>query len=219
MVALQGCMIQPGHRVLPEPPAPDAWHQELPPGFTVTPGDHTDWWTRFNDPLLKELVESASSGNLELMEAAARIAESRALRGVTAAALFPGVDGTGSYTRSKQSEHGANAIPGATFGATDNYAAGFDASWELDLFGKNRHALQGARADEQAAIESYRDALVALQAEVSRNYVDVRLAQRQLDIARANIKAQEQSLQISRERWTRVWPSVSPFPQRPANPP
>lgn len=126
--------------------------------------------------------------------------EARALRKVARAALLPGIEGSGSYARRQQSEN-ANEIPAVEFEESDLYRLGFDAAWEIDIFGRNRNSLLAARMDEDAVAEQRRDVLMSLQAEIARNYVELRLVQEQLRIARANIAAQEQSLQLARDRF------------------
>lgn len=83
----------------------------------------------------------------------------------------------------------------------DTWQGGFDASWELDVFGGQRRAIEAARADEQANIEARRDTMVSLLAEVARNYIDLRATQRQLAIARENIRSQQDTLDLTRSRF------------------
>jgi NodT family efflux transporter outer membrane factor (OMF) lipoprotein len=182
---------------------------------TQPSADLARWWTTFDDPALDALVERAVAANLDLRLATARLREARALRGVTGADLFPDVNVAGSYTRSRSSENafdfegagggggqspgfGNFALPGEE---RDLYQAGFDANWEVDVFGGVRRSIEAADADIAAANEGRRDALVTLLAEVARNYVEVRGFQRRLGIARANLKTQQDTLELTNARF------------------
>ena len=129
------------------------------------------WWTAFNDAGLNTLVERARSQNLTLQEANARIREARSQRGVVRGGLFPQVAHTDSYSRNKISN---NASPFGTVGnfpAFDFWSTGFDASWELDVFGAVRRNLEAADADIGLACENYNALHVTLLGDVAGNYV------------------------------------------------
>ncbi|MDB5172788.1 MAG: transcriptional regulator, Fis family [Phycisphaerales bacterium] len=83
----------------------------------------------------------------------------------------------------------------------DVFQGGFDASWEIDVFGGVRRSIEAARADEQAAVEARRDTMVSLLAEVARNYIQLRGVQRELDIAAANIRAQQDTVELTKSRF------------------
>lgn len=93
---------------------------------------------------------------------------------------------------------GLGGFPGVE---TDLYQVGFDSTWEIDVFGGQRRSIEATVADEQAAQEDQRDALVTLYAEVARNYITLRGQQRQLQIARENLDSQQQSLRLTRSRF------------------
>lgn len=199
LAVIAGCTVGPDHAP-PTPATPAAWPAALERGVDSQPGDLREWWRAFEDPTLDGLVDRALAGSLDLREAAARVAEARALRGVSAADLLPTVDvaGSASYSRSsKNTEGGPGGAPGEQ---TDTYELGFDASWELDVFGRVRRQVQAADADLDAAAESHRDARVVLVAEVARNYTEYRSAQARLAIARQNITTQEETLALSEDR-------------------
>ena len=196
----QGCLVGPDYQ-RPELTAPQSFHNPLPNVPQASPVDLREWWLRFEDPLLNSLITRAAKGNLDLREAMARIDESRAQRGISASSLFPALDGKGSYFRSQQSENGALVFPGANFNPIESWSTGFDMSWELDMFGRIRRSIEAADADLGVAGENYRDSLVSLYSEVARHYVNVRLAQQQLAISRANQSAQERSQQIAKDRF------------------
>jgi NodT family efflux transporter outer membrane factor (OMF) lipoprotein len=151
------------------------------------------WWTTLNDPTLMRLVDRALQGNLDLRQASARVREARARRGLIAAERFPTLDATGAVSWTRSSED--TTFPGAD---QDNtlYTAGFDASWELDVFGRVRRSVEAAEADVQARVEDLRDVLVTLLAEVALNYVEVRSGQTRLAVAEANRDAQAKTLAL-----------------------
>ncbi len=154
------------------------------------------WWTTFDDPVLDSLVERAVRTNPDLRRARARVREARALRGIAASDLYPTVDAVGGASRVRSSETLGDA-PGGT---SNLFQAGFDAVWELDVFGGNRRSLEAADADVGATIEESRDVQVSLLAEVARNYMELRGSQRQSAIARANLAAQTETLDLTRQR-------------------
>jgi NodT family efflux transporter outer membrane factor (OMF) lipoprotein len=149
------------------------------------------WWSVLGDPKLSGLIERAAKDNLDLKKAQARVREARTRRGVAKAAFFPTLDATGSASRSKSSEDTGS---GST---SDLYAVGFDAAWELDIFGGVRRSVEAAQANLEASEEDRRDVLVSLLAEVALNYVDVRTYQARLAVAEANLKSQEETHQLT----------------------
>jgi NodT family efflux transporter outer membrane factor (OMF) lipoprotein len=197
ILIVTGCAVGPDY-VRPETPTRQAWHTALKGGITAEPIDPetlTGWWKTLDDPILSKLIHRAVAGNLDLKNAQVRVREARARRGVAQADLFPTLDTTGSATWSRSSEKIGN---GKT---RDLYAAGFDAAWELDLFGGVRRSVEAAQADLQATKENLRDVLVSLLAEVGLNYVEVRTYQSRLAVAEANLEAQEESYRLTQVRY------------------
>src|SRR5262249_6455243 len=158
------------------------------------------WWHTLNDLLLDALIERAVHANLDLRIAAARVREARALRGVAAADQFPTVTVSGAYARNRLSEN-VTTTPKSIAPEYDLFQSGFDASWELDLFGRIRRTVEAASADLAAAEDNRRDVLLTLLAEVARNYVDVRGFQQRLDITRDNIRTQQQTVELTTARF------------------
>jgi len=136
--------------------------------------------------------------NRDLRAAEARVRMARALRGTAVADLLPTIDASASSTTARRSQNSL-AFPVRLID-TDTYQAGFDASWEIDIFGGKRRALQAAQADLQTVEEDRRNVLVSLLAEVARNYLELRGTQRQLVIATNNLRAQQEVLEITRLR-------------------
>jgi len=201
------CAVGPRYTP-PHVAAPAAWHEA--PAAAISDADRASlerWWTTFHDTQLDDLVARAIDGNLDLKIAAARVREARAARGIAESAALPQADATGQYSRARRS----NAVPPFTaiaggsspFGSrTQNvFEAGFDAGWEIDIFGGVRHDVEAATAQVQAAEEGRRDVLVTLLADVARNYAELRGAQRQLDILGATVESQRESLAIAKARF------------------
>src|SRR5688572_7139537 len=191
---LTGCTVGPNYQE-PQVQVPDQFGQ--PPA--TQPADiPAAWWTAFNDPVLDRLIDEARQSNLDLRTAEARVREARAARGIATADYWPDVDATGGYSRTRSS---ANTTFG-NFGPreSDLWQAGFDAAWEIDVFGGVRRGVQAADADIQAAVADRNDVLLSLLGEVARNYVELRGFQRQVAIAESNVKSQQETLDLTRVR-------------------
>jgi outer membrane protein, multidrug efflux system len=198
VLLLSGCAAVGPDYVPVEPEAQARWHADLQGGLSADllhPEILAHWWTTLNDPQLSSLEERAVKGNLDLKEAQARIREARALRGVSQANLFPTVNGGGTVTERRFSES-SNTGERNTL-----YAAGFDAGWELDIFGGVRRSLEAAQADLEATQEGLHDVLVSLLAEVALNYVEVRTFQVRLEVIEANIKTLQESYELNQSRY------------------
>jgi len=190
--ALGGCAVQPSTPSSAlDTPVPARWSvatTEPIAGQSVTV--LAQWWQRFNDPLLTALVAQALQSNTDVRSAQAALQQSRALRDGKAAGLGPSVNASASAQRSRS---GGND-------AADAFQVGFDASWEPDVFGGQRSTLNAAEADAQAAQASLAQVQVSMAAEVAVTYIDLRGLQARLAIARSNLAAQMETLQIARWR-------------------
>lgn len=198
--AAAGCAVGPKYRA-PERTLPPGWSELQEEAAAARSPEIAAWWTAFNDPLLNSLVERAARSNLDLRRAAARVREARARYGITAADRLPTLDASGSYTRSRSSENGPLAFSPTAGEEVNLYQAGFDAAWEIDLFGGVRRAVEAAEADIAASVEDRRSIQVTLLAEVARNYIDLRRIQKQIATARANIESQQETLELTRARF------------------
>jgi NodT family efflux transporter outer membrane factor (OMF) lipoprotein len=188
------------------PPVPQQNGWQAVKGAAAQPAEDVRWWRDLKDPQLVNCIEKGVSGNQNIKEAEARVREARALRGVAAASLLPQVDGSALYNRSMTSSTAGiisqlpkNLISQVNF-EQDLYQVGFDASWELDIFGGRRREVQAASARAQSSIENYRDVMISVIAEIARNYVELRGAQRQLAIAEKNSDIQEKTLSLVKVR-------------------
>jgi len=211
---IAGCTVGPDYK-RPDAPTPKAWASPTTapsnvPSTQVSvpstqPAPATLWWKRFNDPTLDRLIDQSLQGNLNIRQAEARLREARAQRGVTGAALWPDLNASGSYTRSRSgnvAQAGNNTIvkTGGADGSKGTWVAGFDASWEIDVFGGTRRNIEAADADIAAAIEDSRDVMVSLTAELATNYLDLRSAQQRIAIAKNSVELQRHNADIARKR-------------------
>ena len=160
----------------------------------------SQWWTLFNDMTLSALQARAQLNNLDLQIASERIEQSRAQLGIAASQLLPSVAGGASYAREALSEHGKFAALGAPTRPSDFWQLGFDASWEIDLWGRARRTREGAAAAMEATVYDREAARVMLSAEVARVYLELRGTQAQLDVAQQNRAIAERTLGLAESR-------------------
>jgi NodT family efflux transporter outer membrane factor (OMF) lipoprotein len=185
----------------PQTAVPAQWSETPEPGIAsgepqVEP---TRWWAVFNDPQIDSLVQRAVASNKDLQAAEARIREARALRSIATAGAYPAVAASGAYTRSRDSGNTDSSRSGGV-DDEDLFDAGFDANWEIDVFGGVRRSVEAASADVSASEEDYNNVLVTLLAEAVRNYIELRGSQLRISIARENIGSQEQTLELAQAR-------------------
>jgi multidrug efflux system outer membrane protein len=200
------CAVGPRYTP-PAPPMPADWREAPPAQGAFDRSSLERWWMTFRDPMLDDLIARAIEGNLDLKIAAARIRESRAARGIAASATLPQVGVYGQATRSGRSEavppfnapNGANALFGSR--TQNTFEVGFDAGWELDVFGGARSDVEAATAQVQAVEEGRRDVLVTLLADVARNYSEIRGIQHQIEILDDTVRSQQDTLDIARARF------------------
>jgi len=209
-VLLGGCTVGPNYK---QPPVetPAAWSQVSRHIASANEEVRlTGWWHRFSDPILDELIERATASNHDLRIATARVRQARAERVVVAGGRWPQVNSQASAARLRASEHGTLSgleqvpvslgdipLPGEQINL---FKAGFDAAWEIDLFGHRRRAVEQADALLQAAEARRDDVLVSLIAEVAREYLELRVLQRRLDVARANVRIQNETAELIAQR-------------------
>lgn len=186
---LAGCAATPrGAPALPTIAIPAAWSAQAAP--TADPRALAGWWRNFDDPLLADLVERALEANTTVGVAEAALRQARALRDVQSARLAPGIDASGSAQRARVGDTRA----------ANRFDVGLDAGWEIDLFGANRSAVRAADADALGAQANVDGTRVSLAAEVALVYVELRGLQARLAIARENLRAQAETLQLAQWR-------------------
>lgn len=153
-----------------------------------------DWWKQLQDPQLDRLIALALSRNHDIRIAQARLAESRAVLDEKELDQLPAVTLDGRYERSLSQ---ANAGAAGQRNLAQSYRAGFDATWELDLFGRLRRTAEGAAARSEAQGADLAQARIVVAAEVARNYFELRGAEQRLTVARANLDSQRDSLRVT----------------------
>ena len=198
LILMSGCAAVGPEFQTPELSGPDTWHTKMAGGLAVsetTPDDQGAWWQVFQDPLLTRLIENAAAGNLDLQKAVIRIQEARALYGISQADDYPVLDSTGLIQRQQTSEETG------TGRASGFYHAGFDAAWELDLFGGVQRSQEAALAEMETRQEAMAGVLVSLQAEVALNYLELRTFQERLVAARGNLEVQKETYEINLSRF------------------
>ena len=177
-----------------------------------------DWWRVFHDPELARLEAKVADQNLDIQTASVRLVESRAQLGTAAAAALPTVNGTNSAYRQQYSQNGiislATGALGNGAGASsglgnltqgfgkpfENITSGFDASWELDFWGRVRRNIEVSQAQVDASAETRRSTLVSVLAELARDYVELRGTQELIRIDLANIKVDKEILGVAQAR-------------------
>ncbi|MDR3535539.1 MAG: efflux transporter outer membrane subunit [Acetobacteraceae bacterium] len=220
---LGGCTVGPDFTA-PEWASPSSWFgppkpkANQPLSYAVAQPIDPNWWELFHDPQLTGLERRVAAENLDVQVAAVRFEESRQQLANARAAQFPTLSANASYTRQKPSNNGifaaapdaagASGASGSTTGGLratgiqpfNVYQTGFDAAWEIDLWGSVRRSVESATASSQAAEEARRSVLLASLAEVARDYILLRGTQTQLQIARDNVHTAQQSLQLTQQR-------------------
>jgi NodT family efflux transporter outer membrane factor (OMF) lipoprotein len=214
---LSACAVGPTFEP-PQPVHPDVWQTDATTtalkSQPVAESLDSQWWKVFNDPTLNELVTRAQSANLDLRMATLRLAQSREQRRAVAGNRWPTVNASASYQRQRQSEVGVNTrmidiigppgnrdtIIDALAEPFDVYQAGFDASWELDMWGRVHRSVESADASVAAGVEELHDAQLSLMAEVARNYVELRGIQDQQRIATDDVAAGADLLKLTEYR-------------------
>lgn len=181
----------PASPSLPQTTIPTAWHAAAPVAANTgeTPS-LAEWWQKFNDPALTTLITQALQASTDVRAAQAAVRQARALRDVKAAALQPALSASASGQRSKSGRNDPSNL----------FQAGFDASWEPDVFGATRSGVAAAEADAQASATTLADAQVSIAAEVAVSYLQLRGYQERLRIARDNYASQGETLQLTRWR-------------------
>jgi len=173
--------------------APEVWSEQ---GAAVAADVEAlaQWWETFGDPVLTSLVRRAIKGNLDVRTSLSRLREARASVSSARASLNPVVDASGTMVATGRRDEVLGSV------TTRSYSVGFDASWELDVFGGIRSTIDAAAATAEARAADLQDVLISLTAEVAIDYVDVRTLQRRLEIALANANVQEQTLELAQFR-------------------
>ena len=218
-LCLTGCVVGPNYHA-PKTSVPGDFNGSITNALTSATTqpttrqtnvtvDLTHWWVSLQDPELDSLVERAVQSNLDLQIAGARLQEARSLEAAVGGGVVPvlgyspGIDIAAAAGRGTGSDSTRGRIPNPlhagsnTFGLKEiTHVVGFDAGWELDLFGRFSREVEAAQADTQAYYEARNDVLISLVSEVVRDYVDLRALQLRLEIARENVEIQRQTARL-----------------------
>ncbi|BEM50728.1 hypothetical protein SME17J_42220 [Serratia marcescens] len=197
LIALSGCRAVGPDYARPQNALPESWGEQAGGGALPVA-----WWSIFNDVSLSQLVQRTAAGNLDLQLATARMQQSRALLGVTEAALMPDLSLDGAYLRQRATSVGS-MDPSGNGGEADYnlWRGGASATWELDMWGKLRRASESARASFAASQENRRALLTSVTAEVASDYLRLRATQQQLAVAQENRTTALRTLQLTQNRY------------------
>ncbi|ASL46942.1 Toluene efflux pump outer membrane protein TtgI [Burkholderia sp. AD24] len=227
-LVMTGCTVGPNFEPPTSATPPQVFERTesaQAPSKAVEAGFNQDWWTLFNDPTLNTLEQQLADANLDVAAASARLRQSRAERRVAGAAEYPTLDGAASYDRERGSPNGILGLLGVSptgaqsqsaSGATplgvaplpgskgspayNLYQAGFDASWELDIWGRVRRGVEAASALTDASYEDRNAVLLSARAELARDYIELRDTQALLRIARQNLEIARNTAKLTQVR-------------------
>ncbi|MEP9358406.1 efflux transporter outer membrane subunit [Sphingomonas sp. KR3-1] len=203
VLPLAACSVGPDYhpRAASDLGVPDAW--SVPAGQKAQE-DLSQWWTKFDDPMLASLVQRAQATNLDVAQAVVRLRQARESLVQQRADLFPSLSASGGISHSEPLRGGTSTttLPDGTVtsfsqGGSTSFSLGADASYQVDLFGGVRRGVESARASYEASGFDYAAVLVSVEAETARNYVLARVAQAQIANARDSLGISSDNLQIA----------------------
>jgi outer membrane protein, multidrug efflux system len=212
ILALAACEVGPNY-AKPDLPAPPAYAEAASTQQTAVTAEDADlstWWRGLGDPELDSLIVRALKDNPDLAAASARVREARAQETAAAGALLPKLTATGNVVKYDSQRNGPNAPQGQGAQASGGpglaglpipshltlYSAGFDASWEADIFGGVRRGIEAAKASEEATEWTRRDGQVSLAAETATAYLSLRALQARIALGQAELKRQQDQFQL-----------------------
>jgi NodT family efflux transporter outer membrane factor (OMF) lipoprotein len=224
---LTGCLVGPNFEP-PQTSTPDVFSRTgsaQASSKAVEAEFSPEWWTLFNDPMLNSLEKQLTDANLDVAAASARLRQSRAEQRIAGAAEYPTLDGAASYNRERGSPNGILSLLGvaptgapiesasgsAPLGvapvpgskgspAYDLYQFGFDASWEVDIWGRVRRSVEASTALSVASYEDRNSILLSARAELARDYIQLRDAQALLEIAKQNLGIARDTVKLTETR-------------------
>src|SRR6202158_5711862 len=205
-IGLTGCAVGPDYQSpeLKEAPRRSALNGGSVPSRTVEGAVDIAWWKSFRDFQLSSLVERLAAQNLDRETAAERVIQSVAQRQVAASQGFPQIEGQSSTTYNRQSPNGTLSLLTPAPGAPLEYALfrdGLTSSWQLDLFGRVRRAVEAADANTLAAVENRHGVALAAVAELAQSYMLLRGTQNRLGIAKRNLGLAEENVELANTRF------------------
>src|ERR1700694_4833789 len=205
-IGLTGCTVGPDYQSpeITEAPRRSAPDGEGVPSRTVEGAVDLAWWKSFRDLQLSSLVERLAAQNLDLETAAERVVQSVAQRQVAASQGLPHIEGQSSSTYNRQSPNGTLSLLTPAPGAPLEYGLfrdGLTSSWQLDLFGRVRRAVEAADANALAAVENRHGGALAAVAELAQSYMQLRGTQNRLGIAKRNLRLADENLELVNTRF------------------
>jgi NodT family efflux transporter outer membrane factor (OMF) lipoprotein len=208
VLLLAACEVGPDY-VKPQLPSPAAYAEATSTTGTAVTAEDADlstWWTQFGDPELNSLIERALKDNPDLEAAASRVREARAQETIAASALLPTLSGSANALKYDSQRNASNgSASGAASGGLAGlpipshlnlYSAGFDASWEVDIFGGARRGIEAAKANTEASEWARRDGQVSLLAETANAYLTLRTLQARIALGQSELKRQQNLFQL-----------------------
>jgi multidrug efflux system outer membrane protein len=196
-VLLAGCSVQPKYEK-PAVELPEAWKETAPP-HSYPGAEDGRWWRIYGDADLDKTIDEALAGNGDLLVAAARVDEARALVGEAKSLFWPSISAQAGASRQQISTRTANNFPGFQR-EFSNHRATLDVSYELDLFGRLRSNADAARAELEASEASREAVRLALAAQVAKSYFSLRSLDEQVDLTRRTVALREEALALQRKR-------------------
>ena len=215
LLALAGIFLVTGCKTVgpdfekPEVPVADTWLEADNENVETSTTTYADWWDIFDDPALKNLIDTAYQQNLSLQVAGLRVMEARAQLGIATGLKYPqsqSVGGGYAYSRASINAPPLSNLPDGVLQDIDRsagvWSASFDATWEADVWGKFRRGVEAADANLAASMLNYDAVLVTLTGDVAALYASIRTLQERLDYARSNVILQQKALDLANSRFT-----------------
>ena len=199
MLFFAGCKVGPDFKA-PQAPVNKDWSGKGDPRIATQTAADSRWWKVFNDPALDQLVDRAYKQNLPLQVAGLRIIEARAELGIATGRQFPQIQFASASSSAIGISQNATPVQNFDYHFID-YQLGFDAVWELDLWGKYRRGVEASAAGLVASVADYYYGIISLTAEVARTYAVIRTIEVLIELANENVRVQEQGLQIADSRY------------------
>lgn len=217
---LGGCMVGPNYTP-PENNVGTEWNGALQSEIALAETPLVKWWEVFEDPLLSKYMSQAAENNQDVLTAMSRVVQARALRQIAASSFYPQIGADVNATRTYFSKNGpvfaigpsVGSVPGTVSPVTgldfdvqapqtqNLYNALFDASWEIDLFGKTRRAVEAADAVVESTIEKRNEVLISVMGEIGSNYIELRSFQEREKLVAQNIEILEQKALLIRKQY------------------
>lgn len=198
LLALGGCMVGPDFK-RPETGLPQVWKDQDSHELMNEEHVANNWWEQFHDPVLTQLIEQVSTSNLDLKMAAERLSQSKAIFQSVASDRLPSVEGGLSYNRGRSSQKGLADIAGLDGKKNFNvWDTGIDSTWEIDLWGRVKRAVEAADAKVTVAQSDWQAVDLSLRAETASHYIRLRGIQELLEVTEQNLDTARKTVNLTR---------------------